>query len=621
MLNALILMMFFFSCNKEELIEQNIENVVIEEDKNSDTVNEDADDTNEPESTDPSLPCAFALKDLIINDSININCVLDLEGQAVNLPANVTLKFDGGQIINGILNFAGGQIDGKLLNDSLKIHGDVMLIDETFFFSPEKWNIVEGKVTDEIALNNKNIINEVIKLVYDLGGKVFEMDKINAYFDVRVFLVNQEKQALNSILIPSNFEVKMSDNTHLRVQPNEAPAYHLMSIFKGENIKISGGNLYGDRWEHDYSPVNDIYGNNRDTHDWGHVLKVSGGKNVLIENVYMTDATGDAFGINASTIRNTDGSPGGAVISENVTIRNCILNESRRNNISLTDCNGVLIEDNEIKNTGLGEKSPNGYSSAGVAPKYGIDLEAWRVRTDTGELLEYERNENVIIRGNTFTNNKAGDILLFTCYNVIIENNYFDSMIGNKAAHDITIRNNEFKARIGDDGEPFEYAIIINRLSDPMGQEFNFNYKISGNKISGYRNGLVLSGEKFVVSNNIIENCKSGIGLGHLKNSQFYDNHLNSEVVNSFGYFTRGGVMNDVSVKNEYVEVTRRSIDFYNIEADESNPLVIDNCIFVSTENKNSNIDNSQNIIVKNSSLNTEIDIVNSLNIQLINNE
>lgn len=44
-------------------------------------------------------------------------------------------------------------------------------------------------------------------------------------------------------------------------------------------------------------------------------------------------------------------------------------------------------------------------------------------------LLEYERIENRVIRGNTFTENYTTDIVLFTCSFVTIEDNNFDGSI------------------------------------------------------------------------------------------------------------------------------------------------------------------------------------------------
>lgn len=500
------------------------------------------------------------------------------------------------------------------------VNEDMATKDPVFVFDPERWGIIQGRVSDEVALQNRDILNNIMKQLVDMGIKIMEIGIMDAYFNVNErYTVNPENQAKEAILIPSNFELRMSDETYLRVQPNNAPAYNLMAVFKGNNIKISGGHLYGDRWDHDYSPVNDIYGHSRDTHDWGHVLQISGGNNILIDGVSMYDASGDGFGVRSSTIRNIDGTPGGAVIAENVTIINSIVKDSRRNGMSLLDGNGIYVTNCKILNTGQGV-NPEGvkYSSAGVAPRYGISFEAYRERDENNQLLEYSVVENVILKGNTFADNKMGDIQLYTCSFVTIEENKFDSMIANKASHDITIKNNTFNARVNEEGVPFEYALLLRTNLDPFGNEFNYNYSIYGNIISGYKNGMVLSGENYNVYENNLINFKSGIGIGNLKNSNFWNNNLSSGVVNSYGYFTRGGTFEKVIIKNDVIDVTRRYIDLYNVIGVNENDLIFEACQFNSE--KNSNISNSRNITIRNCTMNVGIDLNNSLVLFLGNN-
>ena len=621
MLIALIFVLTTLSCNNEEIFSEDPVNTVVDPDTSVDT-DTPAEDTNDS-TVNTTLPCSFGLDSVQSGDTVVINCMLDLGGQTVDLPPNVTIVYEGGDIINGTLNFSDNSvISDELLNPSLTLSGTKPLLKDTSFnFDPQRWGIVEGKVNDEVASKNREILNSILIKAKDLGITTFTIDKMDAYFDVSSRVNNPKIKSESAILIPSDFELKMSANTYIRVQPNNAHAYALIMVYKGDNINISGGNLLGDRWEHDYSPVIDLYGNEYKTHEWGHMLQIAGGKNITVDGVDISDATGDGFDLHGSDIRNLDGTPrNGEYISENVTLKNCIVNNSRRNGLSLLDGNGILIENCSIKNTGLGE-NPSGvdYSSAGTWPKYGVSFEAWRVRNSDGTLNEYEKIENVTLRGNTFTGNSGGDIVLYTCSFVTIEDNYFDSKIANKASNNITIKNNTMEARV-ENGIPQEYGILLNSLLDPNGQEFNNNYTISGNKINGYKNAMILSGENYEIYNNILTGFKTGISLGKLKNSNFYNNDLNTNVATSYGYSSRGGIIFKVNVNDEKITATRRAIDFYNVIANLDNNLIFDNCKFVSTDNKSNNISDSENITIKNSQLNTQIDILNSINIQLINN-
>jgi len=97
----------------------------------------------EEEENTSTTPCDFDLSNVMPNSTIKIDCVLDLEGQNINLPSNVNFDFDGGDIINGTINFSGGTIDGRLLSCLLTVNGDVKLKDPTFKLIGSRWNIVD----------------------------------------------------------------------------------------------------------------------------------------------------------------------------------------------------------------------------------------------------------------------------------------------------------------------------------------------------------------------------------------------------------------------------------------------------------------------------------------------
>ncbi len=623
---AFIFFISLIACNKEEVFlekEAEIE-IVDDNEEEQEGENEDVIDTSEDSERDSALPCEFELGEVLPNQTVAINCALDLGGATVVLPSGVTIAYEGGEITNGTIYFSGDSIiDSELLNQTLNLDGTLpRLSDPLFTFNPEKWGIVEGKVADEIALNNKQILVNVISLIKKLKGNIFLINEIDAYFDVSSRVNNPKIKSENSIVIPSNFELRMTDNAFLRVQPTNAHAYSLIMVYKGENIKITGGNLIGDRWEHDYTPVVDLYGKTYYSHDWGHVTHVSGGKNILLEGIKISNGAGDGFVVHGSTIRAEDGSPGDAVISENVTVRNCIVDASRRNGLSILDGDGILVENCQIINTAQGENPPGvDYSSAGTWPRQGISFEAWRVREDDGTLKEYEKIENVTLRGNTFKGNAVGDIVFFTCSFVTVEENFFDSMVTNIASHDIVVRNNTFEARI-ENGEPFEHAMIFKSRLDPFGEEFNRNYQIYGNKINGYKNGITLAGNNYEVHDNDLTDFKTGIVLGNkLHGAEIYNNKLRTSLPTSFGYVSRGADIVNVNIRKEEVDVTRRPIDLYDLIADSANNIIFDDCSFRSSDNKANNIDGCENITIQNSTINTDVNVVNSKNIQLKNNK
>jgi len=150
-----------FACSNESLEE-------VAPNGTDDPVNNPDPDPNpnpEPDIPDNTAtePCAFDLSGIQANETISIDCVLDLEGKTVNLPENVTLSFDKGDIFNGTINFGtGGKIAGELLSSKLTLEGDVQLINPIFKFFASRWDVVEGTTTSDIALENTKKLEDFL---------------------------------------------------------------------------------------------------------------------------------------------------------------------------------------------------------------------------------------------------------------------------------------------------------------------------------------------------------------------------------------------------------------------------------------------------------------------------
>lgn len=625
-----------FSCNKEELfVEDLVQEEVIDETENTEEESSNEDIDAQPEEVDPTQPCELSLEALIADltdNIISINCFMDLEGKTVNLPPNIQVAYEGGEIKNGTLVFAGGTIDGELLDISLKLQGELTLSSPEYTFAPSKWNIVEGKTTSEIALQNRKNMNQVLELVKELEGHVFEIEQLDAYFDVGANKVNRKYCTERAIRIPSDFHFKMNEETFLRVQPTHYPAYTLLAAFRTDNSIISGGNLIGDRWEHDYTPIIDVQGVNRREHGWGHLIWLMGAHNVTVDGVYIKDAIGEGINVHAETIREPDGTfVAGKRTSENVVIKNTTVDECRRNGMAVVDANGVIIENCNILNTAQGEPvyDANGekvFSSAGTQPRYGIDLEALRYINDDGTMNEINRVSNVTIRNSRFKGGAFGDIDLYTCNNVIVENNIFDKWVASKAANDIIIRNNTFESAIAGDGFAINIKSYKRKNSDV---EFNYNYLITGNKIERYDVAIMIGGKNQEIKNNILTDNINGIMFRHdFVDSSLSGNIIKSSVPNSNGYKCRSNQnTSNVFVKNESIDVMHRPIILkgFNSESEVSEGLVdltFEECTFNTDNVVNFPIliEESKNVEFNNNTSNTDFLLMESENIVLTNN-
>ena len=576
---------------------------------------------NDTNLTDPrsEIPCQIDFQSLSPNQTVLINCKFDLKGQTIVLPQNTTLNFDGGSIFNGTLNFNGGLIDGKLLNIDLQINGSVKLINTHFTFEKEKWNIIEGDIATDIALTNRLNLNSAISLVKSLRGTVFEINNIDAYFEVGAYHFGNYTFR-EAIQIPSNFHFKMGNNCTLRVFPNDQIAYGLLSSRSANNVKISGGHLIGDKYEHTYTT-----GTEQDTHEFGTGIYFVGVTNSEIDGVTIDDMTGDSFMVHSTKARNPDGTPqAGYDYSSNILIKNCIMRGARRDNLSLIDIDGLILENSIIANAGEGghiENYGDTYDWRGVLPRCNIALEAARSIDESGNLIENQKIENIIIRNNIFTGAWISDINLHTCSEIEIYGNTFTSGISNLFTQNIYIYNNVLTH---DPNLPaLNIGIYMKEyIRESTGEEENFNFQIYNNTVTGFDTGIAIGGNNHDIYNNTIIDCvKNGISLRTGNNNSFYNNVITSSIPNSNGYnsFPVGISLTNTTISNETVLVDKYGVLFRNLSSNPDARLIINNCSF-SGGFRNVDIRNSNAITVKNSVAGT-IYQSNNTNIILENND
>ncbi|WP_438712204.1 right-handed parallel beta-helix repeat-containing protein [Aquimarina muelleri] len=490
-----------------------------------------------------TTPCDFDLSSVVANATIILNCVLDLKGETITLPSNVRFEFEGGDIKNGKLIFTGGTIAGELLSSNLEIEGDVQLEKPTFQFFASRWDgIIEGTTTSDIAQNNNDELERLMEYTKSLGAKTFQIGKFDAYFQVHnptppySFVFHPSIEAVN---VPSNFNLIMSDDTHLRIFPGEVDEVNgtILAVHDVENVTIKGGNLHGDRDNRPYS--------SNDEQEGSHLTQIRSGRNIVIDGVKFFEGSKGGiaissigFSFNPDTYNPTTG----------VTIKNCTFKDIRRMSIALTDGRDVIIENNTFINSGNASTNSNG---GGVG--YAINIEATRRRhPDTNEIQEYEKAFDITIRGNTETGSRGGCVAVTIGQKVTIENNNFETQLVLAYTNGTKVINNTFKALTPEAADRF--AIFA---SD--GGETAFNNEISGNIISGYDLAIGTNGNDTDVTGNIITDCVIGIQIGKSANSQINNNKITTtgnaiSATNSF--------VNNVSLKGNEINGGRFHVYF-----------------------------------------------------------
>ena len=475
-------------------------------------------------------PCDFDISNIDSNSTLKISCLLDLNDKTIQLPSNVKLEFDGGDIINGTLKFSGGKIDQRLLSSNLTIKGNVQLDDSVFEFDPSRWDIQQGEVSDRVALKNKNTLENLIEQVKEMGADKLKIGEFDAYFEVvSVTLLSNPNfyPWIEAINIPNNFTLEMSDNTHLRVQPNNSPKYSLLAIYNTSNSSIIGGNLHGDRDEHKY------YG--WSSHEWGHVITLHGANDAKVVNVKMMNGSGDGMKIESDKFTwDPDYTP-----SRNVQVTGCTFDNNRRNNLSITGGQDLIIENSTFLRAGA-----NSSNSKGTNPRYQIDIEAHRKR-ENGIIKFYEKVDGVIIRNNIEKDGSRGGFLVSIGDNVTIDGNTTEKGITYNYANGTVIKNNIITA-------PNNNGVV--GIKGGTGDtETISNNKIYGNTVSGFDTGIMIYSQDHKIYDNNILDCLVGLSGKNILDSEFTNNTITSSRSGSQGIFFHVTTAQNVEFKENII--------------------------------------------------------------------
>ncbi len=562
----------------------------------------DVNNPDQPENT-VTTPCAFDLSNVVENSTIIVDCVLDLKGQVITLPTNVNFDFDGGDIVgDGTLIFSGGTIDGRLLSKALTVQGDVKLKDPTFKFYAVRWDIVEGTTTTDIALKNNAELERLMFHTKELGATVFEIGNFDAYFEVTKVTSTTSNQnfypALEAVNIPSDFHLRMSENTHLRIFPAEAgkKGGSILAVRDQQNIIVSGGTLHGDRDQRIYSPSdNGLEGS--------HLFTIRSGRNVVLDGLKFVEGSSGSLNINSFGFSfNPDYNP-----TKGITIKNCTFTDSRRMALVVTDARDVLIEGNAFIDTGL----PSTNSDGGEVG-YAINIEPDRFRDDSGVLFERQKVFDVIIRKNTETGSRNGFVTATIGQDITIEDNDIGTRVVYSLVSGNKIINNRFKAT---GNAKDSWAIFA---AGGIDSETVFDNEIAGNLIDGYSLGITSSTKDAFIHDNTITNCGLGIQISKTIDSRFYDNSI---TVTGYGIAATNTFNNNIELKGNTVVSGSGHVYFVNLnntDEHKSNSITLQNNIF---SNSNAVVfSNSNGIIFNNNDVNGGVQVGNTSTIEVSSN-
>ncbi|MFJ7681470.1 right-handed parallel beta-helix repeat-containing protein [Peribacillus butanolivorans] len=223
------------------------------------------------------------------------------------------------------------------------------------------------RVSSFEAIPNDNVddtlaIQMAINVVGNKGGGT-------VIFSEGVYLID----AVKSIKLKDNINLQFNKDTILKALPNDKSSYEIIEIHDVENVSIKGNAVIeGERKEHTGT-----------TGEWGMGISIRGSENIHLENLTVRDCWGDGIYIGSTEKKN---------FNKNITIENSILENNRRQGISVISAINLKIVNPIVKDT------------RGTSPESGIDLEP-NEPTD--------RLQNIEINNPSTENNKGFGILIF----------------------------------------------------------------------------------------------------------------------------------------------------------------------------------------------------------------
>ena len=170
-----------------------------------------------------------------------------------------------------------------------------------------------------------------------------------------------------------NVTFKLTGSTVLNVLPTSHGEFCAIHV-KGNNFKIFGGKIVGDKSDHKGSADAD-----------GHGIGVIDCSNVEIHDMTIENNWGDGIYLGSAT---DDGSNPGC---SHVTITNCNVKNNRRNNIAIVDADHVVIDDCKIS------------GASGASPCCGILIEP---NTDEGNIPKKAVCSSIQIKNTTIKSRK-----------------------------------------------------------------------------------------------------------------------------------------------------------------------------------------------------------------------
>jgi hypothetical protein len=250
---------------------------------------------------------------------------------------------------------------GHLINSKKKIMMGLLAISvlclSFYNLNVQDWSYVKipEKFVAQFSARSKSYFYDTknIYKIQDGLPKNFVKDATVDYTDYIQRALDKHRKVLfpnfpilinaKGLTISSNSIIVFDKNSKIKLVPNDKGDYEMLRIHDVENVTLYNANVEGDRYKHIGTKW-----------EWGMGISIRGAKNVKLFNSVAKYCWGDGIylGITEKSSNNV-----------NITITNTLLDDNRRNGMSIIAAENLWINNLVVANT------------HGTSPMAGIDIE------------------------------------------------------------------------------------------------------------------------------------------------------------------------------------------------------------------------------------------------------
>ena len=209
---------------------------------------------------------------------------------------------------------------------------------------------------------------------------------------------------IQRINLRSDIKVILGNNAKLIAIPNGEKSYCILSLRGLNNVSITGGQLYGDRYEHQGSEG-----------EWGHGIGIFDSSDIVLDGIKIFNCWGDGIYLGSDHEWTQDAG------CSNIIIQNCELAGNRRNDLSIVSADNVTVQNCIFRDAN------------GTDPQFGVDIET---NNDNNP------SEHIYFDNCMFYGNAKGSMLINSAANdVQISNSVLNGTFINYAGTNVVLSN------------------------------------------------------------------------------------------------------------------------------------------------------------------------------------